>query len=93
MRSSTRSRTRACSSVVDYGFDIALLQGAILERPYALVGATAFLILVPLAITSTKGWMKRLGKRWTMLHRWVYLAALLVIVHFVWLVNSMCASH
>ena len=72
---------------VDYGFDIALLKGAILERPYALVGAAAFLILLPLAITSTKGWMKRLGRLWLMLHRWVYLAALLVVVHFVWLVK------
>jgi len=72
---------------VDYGFDLALLQGAILERPYALVGASAFLILLPLALTSTKGWMKRLGQRWTMLHRGVYLAALLVIVHYVWLVK------
>jgi sulfoxide reductase heme-binding subunit YedZ len=72
---------------VDYGFDLALLQGAILERPYALVGAAAFLILLPLALTSTKGSMKRLGRRWTMLHRGVYLAALLVIAHFVWLVK------
>ncbi len=72
---------------VDYGFDLALLQGAILERPYALVGASAFLILLPLALTSTKGWMKRLGRRWTTLHRGVYLAALLVIAHFVWLVK------
>ncbi|MBM3129410.1 MAG: sulfoxide reductase heme-binding subunit YedZ [Chloroflexi bacterium] len=72
---------------VDYGFDLALLQGALLERPYALVGAAAFLILLPLALTSTKGWMKRLGRRWTMLHRGVYLAALLVIAHFVWLVK------
>lgn len=72
---------------VDYRFDLTLLQDAVLERPYALVGAAAFLILLPIAITSTKGWMKRLGKHWTILHRWVYLAALLVTVHFVWLVK------
>ena len=72
---------------VDYAFDLALLKEAILEKPYALVGASAFLILSALALTSTKGWMKRLGNRWTPLHRWVYLAALLVIVHFVWLVK------
>ena len=47
-----------------------------------------FLILLPLAITSTKGWMKRLGQLWKKLHQWVYLAALLVIVHFVWLVKA-----
>jgi sulfoxide reductase heme-binding subunit YedZ len=73
---------------LDYGFDPDLLKQALLDRPYALVGFAAFLILLPLAITSTKGWMKRLGQVWKKLHRWVYLAALLVIVHFVWLVKA-----
>ena len=59
-----------------------------MEKRYALVGFAAFLILLPLAITSTKGWMKRLGQAWKRLHQWVYLAALLVIVHFVWLVKA-----
>ncbi|MEW5718358.1 MAG: protein-methionine-sulfoxide reductase heme-binding subunit MsrQ [Chloroflexota bacterium] len=72
---------------VDYAFDLALLKEAILEKPYALVGASAFVILLALALTSTRGSMKRLGKRWTTLHRWVYLAALLVIIHFVWLIK------
>ena len=52
------------------------------------MGFAAFLILLPLAITSTRGWMKRLGKFWRWLHQWVYLAALLVIVHYVWLVKA-----
>jgi len=73
---------------LDYGFDPDLLKQALLDRPYALVGFAAFLILLPLAITSTKGWMKRLGQLWKKLHQWVYLAALLVIVHFVWLVKA-----
>jgi len=73
---------------LDYGFDPALLKEAIFEKRYALVGFAAFLILLPLAITSTKGWMKRLGRIWKTLHQWVYLAALLVIVHFVWLVKA-----
>jgi len=73
---------------VDYGFDPVLLKEAIFEKRFALVGFTAFLILLPLAITSTRGWMKRLGKNWFRLHRLVYLAALLVIVHYVWLVKS-----
>lgn len=72
---------------VDYGFDVTLLQEALFEKPYALVGLAAFSILLPLALTSTKGWMKRLGQTWKKLHRGVYLAALLVIVHFVWLVK------
>lgn len=73
---------------LDYGFDPELLKEAIFEKRYALVGFAAFLVLLPLALTSTKGWMRRLGKRWKALHRWVYVAALLVIVHYVWLVKS-----
>ena len=53
-----------------------------------LVGFSAFLILLLLAITSTQGWMKRLGKNWKRLHRWVYLAGVLAVVHYVWLVKS-----
>ncbi|MBN1221149.1 MAG: sulfoxide reductase heme-binding subunit YedZ [Anaerolineae bacterium] len=73
---------------LDYGFDLALIWLTIVEKRYVLVGFSAFLILLPLAVTSTKGWMRRLGKNWKRLHRWVYLASLLVIVHFVWLVKS-----
>jgi sulfoxide reductase heme-binding subunit YedZ len=73
---------------VDYGFDPALLKEAIFEKRYALVGFSAFLILLPLAITSTRGWKKRLGKSWSRLHKLVYLAGLLVVVHYVWLVKS-----
>jgi sulfoxide reductase heme-binding subunit YedZ len=73
---------------LDYGFDLALIYEAILEKRYALVGFAAFLILLPLALTSTKGWQRRLGKLWKRLHQWVYVAALLVIVHYVWLVKS-----
>lgn len=73
---------------LDYGFDPDLLLEAIFEKRYALVGFAAFLILLPLALTSTRGWMKRLGKSWKRLHRLVYLAGLLVIIHFVWLVKS-----
>jgi sulfoxide reductase heme-binding subunit YedZ len=74
--------------LLDYNFDPSMLYEAIFEKRYALVGFSAFLILLPLALTSTKGWQKRLGKRWTRLHRWVYVAALLVIVHFIWLVKA-----
>lgn len=73
---------------IDYGLDLALLQEAIFEKRFALVGFAAFLLLLPLAITSTKGWQRRLKKRWTRLHRLVYLAAILAVVHFVWLVKS-----
>jgi len=72
---------------VDYLFDVELLRDAIGDKPYALVGLAAFIVLTPLALTSTKGWMKRLGQTWRKLHYGVYLAALLVIVHFLWLVK------
>jgi sulfoxide reductase heme-binding subunit YedZ len=75
-------------TVLDYGLDPLLLREALFEKRYALVGFVAFLILVPLAITSTRGWMKRLGKRWKRLHQLVYVAGLLVIVHYVWLVKA-----
>jgi methionine sulfoxide reductase heme-binding subunit len=73
---------------LDYGFDTVLLKEAILEKPYALVGFSAFLLLVPLAVTSTKGWMRRLGRKWRSLHRLVYVVALLAVVHYTWLVKS-----
>jgi len=73
---------------LDYQFDPQLLKEAIFKKRYALVGFAAFLSLLPLAITSTKGWMKRLGKNWKRLHRLIYLAALLAVIHFVWLVKS-----
>jgi sulfoxide reductase heme-binding subunit YedZ len=73
---------------LDYGFDAGLLYEAIFEKRYALVGFAAFLILLPLAITSTQGWMRRLGKNWKRLHRWVYLVGILAVVHYIWLVKS-----
>ncbi|NJN93179.1 MAG: sulfoxide reductase heme-binding subunit YedZ [Anaerolineales bacterium] len=73
---------------LDYGFNWGLLYEAIFEKRYALVGFAAFLILLPLAVTSTQGWMRRLGKNWKRLHRWVYLAGILAVVHYVWLVKA-----
>ena len=69
---------------LDYGFDLRLVALELAEKRYILVGAAALLILLPLAITSTKGWQRRLGKGWKKLHRWVYLAGVLVIFHYAW---------
>jgi methionine sulfoxide reductase heme-binding subunit len=69
---------------LDYAFDWALLRLEIAEKPYIWVGLAALTILALLAITSTNGWKKRLGRGWKRLHRMVYPAALLVIVHFAW---------
>jgi methionine sulfoxide reductase heme-binding subunit len=73
---------------VDYFFDIELIVDTIREKRYLLAGMGAFLILLPLALTSFRWWMKRLGKNWKRLHRLVYLAALLAVTHYVWLVKS-----
>jgi sulfoxide reductase heme-binding subunit YedZ len=73
---------------LDYLFDPGLLLEAIFEKRYALVGFAAFLTLVPLAITSTRGWMKRLGKRWSRLHKLVYLTGMLVVIHYAWSLKS-----
>jgi sulfoxide reductase heme-binding subunit YedZ len=74
---------------LDYRFDLGLLGPAILDAQYVLVGMAAFLVLLPLAITSTRRWQKRLGKAWRRLHRLAYLAGLLAIVHFAWLVKDL----
>ena len=70
---------------LDYGFNLSLIFGdALLKKRYVLVGFSAFLLLLPLAITSTKGWMRRLGRNWKKLHRLVYLAAPLAVLHYFW---------
>ena len=60
----------------------------IVKRPYITVGFAAWLLLVPLAITSTKGWIKRLGRNWSRLHKLVYAIGVLAVLHFWWLVKS-----
>lgn len=60
----------------------------IVKRPYITVGFAAWLLLVPLAITSTQGWIRRLGRRWGQLHKLVYAIAVLAVLHFWWLVKS-----
>lgn len=60
----------------------------IAKRPYITAGFTAFLLLIPLAVTSTKGWIRRLGRRWTLLHRLAYPAAALGVLHFFWRVKA-----
>ena len=59
------------------------------KRPFITVGFTAFVLLVPLAITSTAGWIRRLGgRRWQMLHRAIYVSAVCGVIHYYWLVKS-----
>lgn len=74
--------------LVDQGFAWTYIVEDVAERPYVTAGFTAFLLLLPLALTSTKASIRRLGKRWQKLHRLVYLAAGLGVLHFLWLVKS-----
>ena len=61
----------------------------IVKRPYITVGFTAFVLLLPLAITSTTGWVRRLGgKRWNALHRLIYITGALGVLHYLWLVKG-----
>ena len=70
--------------VLDLDFDWGTLGADIAKRPYITVGFTAFLLLIPLAVTSTNRMMRRLGRRWTQLHRLVYVIAALGVWHFYW---------
>ena len=74
--------------VLDQWFDLASIGADLAKRPYITVGFTAFALLVPLAVTSTAGWMRRLGPRWHRLHRLVYPAAILGVTHFWWQVKA-----
>jgi len=69
---------------LDYGFDLDLILLAIRDDRFILVGLGALIILTALAVTSTKGWMKRLGKNWKRLHRAVYVAGALAVWHYAW---------
>lgn len=74
--------------LIDLGGFWRQLFEEIFKRPYITVGFLAWLLLVPLAITSTKGMMRRLGRRWVLLHRLIYPIGLLAVLHYLWLVKS-----
>ena len=74
--------------VLDLYFDFAAIAKDILKRPYITVGFSALVLMIPLAVTSTAGMIRRLGKRWQQLHYLVYGIAILGVVHFYWLVKA-----
>lgn len=87
----------ACLHVATYIVDRAYVEAAvdlrsigadIAKRPYITLGVAAFLPLLPLAITSTHGMIRRLGRRWQTLHRAIYASAILGVLHFTWLVKA-----
>jgi sulfoxide reductase heme-binding subunit YedZ len=74
---------------LDQFFDFGSILSDIPKRPFILAGFTAFVLFIPLAVTSTAGWVRRLGgKRWQLLHRLVYISAIAGVVHYLWLVKA-----
>ena len=73
---------------IDYGFNFRLILLDVGSKSYILVGLAAFLVLASLAVTSIQWFVIRMGKKWKQLHRLVYLAAVLVVLHFAWVVKG-----
>ena len=71
-------------SGLDYGFNLQLISGIVIKKPYAILGFIAFILLLPLAVTSSRWWMQRLAQRWLNLHRLVYIAGVIAVLHYAW---------
>lgn len=74
--------------VFDLGFSMSALGDDLVKRRYITLGFAAWLLLIPLAVTSTQGWQRRLKRRWKSLHRAIYAVGLLGAFHFLWLVKA-----
>jgi sulfoxide reductase heme-binding subunit YedZ len=73
----------------DQSFNLSAMWKDVAKRPFITVGFLGFVLLIPLAITSTAGWIRRLGgKRWQILHRAIYISAVAGVIHYYWLVKS-----
>jgi sulfoxide reductase heme-binding subunit YedZ len=73
--------------VLDQGLEFGFILADVAKRPFITSGMVAFMLLIPLAGTSTRAWIRRLGRRWQMLHRLVYLSAGAAALHFIWKVK------
>lgn len=74
---------------LDKGFDTQAMWGDVIKRRFITVGMAGLLLMIPLAVTSTAGWVRRLGyRRWQLLHRLIYFTALAGVIHYYWLVKS-----
>src|SRR5206468_11839346 len=73
---------------LDKEFDLREMLADVGKRRFITAGFTALVLLTPLAVTSTKGWIKRLGRKWVTIHKLVYPAALLRGIHYAWLVKK-----
>jgi sulfoxide reductase heme-binding subunit YedZ len=74
--------------VLDHFFDFHAIVEDVVRRPYVTAGFGAFVLMIPLAVTSTAGMIRRFGKRWQQLHRLVYLITVAGVLHFYWLVKA-----
>ncbi|MBX2825057.1 MAG: sulfoxide reductase heme-binding subunit YedZ [Gammaproteobacteria bacterium] len=74
--------------VLDQSLDLGAIWLDLVERPYITAGFAALLILLPLAITSNRYMVRKLKQRWKSLHRWVYIAAIAAILHYIWLAKG-----
>ena len=88
LASEVEKRKGAPLTQTDQFFAIEYVLEDIAERPYITAGFAAFVLLIPLAVTSTRGWIRRLGRRWQRLHRIVYVAAGLGVLHYLWKVKA-----
>ncbi len=73
--------------VLDKFFDFGGMVKDVAKRPFITAGMLAFLLMIPLALTSTRGWIRRLGRQWAVLHRLIYLSAVAGAVHYIWKVK------
>lgn len=79
-------------AVFDRYMDFSGVWEDVVRRPFITAGMVALLAMVPLAVTSTKGWIRRMGRRWQTLHRLIYVSAIAAAVHYLWKVKIMSGS-
>jgi methionine sulfoxide reductase heme-binding subunit len=73
--------------ILDQSFALDQMMADVVKRPFITMGFIAFVLMIPLALTSTKGWIRRLGRRWQSLHRLIYVSAVAASIHYVWKVK------
>ena len=73
--------------ILDLSLAFGQLLADVAKRPFIMTGMLAFVLMIPLAITSTQGWIRRLGKRWLVLHRLIYVSGISAAIHYLWKVK------
>jgi sulfoxide reductase heme-binding subunit YedZ len=73
--------------ILDQYFALDQMLADVVKRPFITMGFIAFVLMIPLALTSTKGWIRRLGRRWQSLHRLIYVSGVAAAIHYIWKVK------